>query len=247
MIKIKSYGSGSKGNLYLVSNSKTNIILECGLEKDYILKLLNDNNLQFKDINACITSHYHQDHSMSIKYFDNYDIPCYITYDTKTRYNISDNNYIQLIDNKLYKINDIQVITLNVNHGATECYGFIFKDKDNMILFLTDFMECKKNLKAFAFNEIFVECNYINELWELEKSNENNAEELDRKYKRQLNTHQELNNLVVHLQNMNLTKCDKITLIHISEDIGNRDKMKNKIIEEFGIECVALLQDGIEY
>ena len=184
---------------------------------------------------------------MSIKYFDDYDIPCYITYDTKIRYNISDNNYIQLIDNKLYKINDIQIITLNVNHGATECYGFIFKDKDNMILFITDFMECKKNLKPFAFNEIFIECNYIRDMWEYQKSNENNEEELDRKYKRQINVHQSLENLVFHLKHMNLSKCDKITLIHISEDIGNRDIMKEKIEEEFGIECVALLSNGIEY
>ena len=46
---------------------------------------------------------------------------------------------------------------------------------------------------------------------------------------------------------MNLDNCDKITLIHISQDLGDKDIMKNTIEEEFGIECVALLPNGIEY
>lgn len=188
------------------------------------------------------------DHSMSIKHFDNYNIPCYCTYDTKLRYDISDDNFIQLVDNKVYKINnDIQVMTLNVNHGQCECYGFIFKDKDNMILFITDFMQCKKNLKPFAFDEIFIECNYISELWEYQKSINEDNNELDRKYKRQINTHQSLENLIVHLKEMNLSNCDKISLIHISQDLGNENQMTKTIEQEFGIECVALMPNGKEY
>ena len=185
---------------------------------------------------------------MSIKHFDEYNIPCYCTYDTKLRYDVSDDNFIQLVDNKVYTINnDIQVMSLSVNHGQCECYGFIFKDKDNMILFITDFMKCKKNLKPFAFDEIFIECNYLSELWEYQKSiNENNVE-LDRKYKRQLNTHMELHNLIIHLKEMNLSKCDKISLIHISQDLGNMEEMKETIEKEFGIECVALMPNGKEY
>lgn len=246
MIKIKSYGSGSKGNFYLVSNANTNIILECGINEDEICKALNKNNLQFKDINACITSHCHTDHSQSINYINNYDIHCYITYDTILRYNI-ENNYTQLLDNNLYKVNDIMFASFSVNHGQCECYGFIFKDKDSTILFITDFMECKKKFHKFAFDEIFIECNYVEEIWQKEKDKEDNDNELNKKYKRQLNTHQSLENLIIHLKEMNLSKCDKITLIHISQDLGNRDLMKNTIIEEFGIECVALLPNGIEY
>ena len=44
MINIKSYASGSKGNLYLVSNKDTNIILECGVDKNLIYKIQNIQN-----------------------------------------------------------------------------------------------------------------------------------------------------------------------------------------------------------
>ena len=247
MIKIKSYGSGSKGNLYLVSNTKTNIILECGLELNEIKKMLNHNRLQFKDIHACFSSHSHSDHSQAISYLYDYNIPCYATNETRLKYKLNHEYFTPLNDNKLYKVNDIQIISLKVNHGSTECYGFIFKDNDSMVLFITDFMECKKNLKPFPFTEIFIECNYVEELWQENSGNEENDYDQRNKYKRQINTHQNLNNLITHLQNMNLSNCDKITLIHISEDIGNRDVMKNTIEEEFGIECVTLLSNGVEY
>ena len=45
MIKIKSYGSGSSGNCYFLTNNKTNIILECGLNEEAINKILNENNI----------------------------------------------------------------------------------------------------------------------------------------------------------------------------------------------------------
>ena len=59
MINIKCYASGSKGNIYLVSTNNSNIILECGVSKEVINRMLNDCNLQYQDINACITSHSH--------------------------------------------------------------------------------------------------------------------------------------------------------------------------------------------
>ena len=35
MIEIKSFSSGSKGNLYYVSNDETKILLECDVAKEF--------------------------------------------------------------------------------------------------------------------------------------------------------------------------------------------------------------------
>lgn len=187
------------------------------------------------------------DHSQSIAYLQDYNIPCYATNETRLRYNLSYENFTPLNDNKLYKINDIQIISIKVNHGSTDCYGFIFKDKDNMILFITDFMECKKNLKPFAFNEIFIECNYIEELWKINRNNEENNYEQENKLKRQINVHQSLGNLITHLKQMDLSKCNTITLIHTSKDLCNHDIARKTIEEEFGIECLIAKQEGGVY
>lgn len=252
MINIKSYGSGSKGNLYLVSttNKKTNIILECGVDMQSINSMLNDNNLKHSDINAVFTTHVHQDHSMSIKELQDYNIPCYCTYDTKLRYNLQEDNFIQLQDNKLYKFNnDLQIISFSVNHGECDCYGFIMRDRECFKLFITDFMSMNKNLSKYPFKEIFIECNYLESLRTEKENNTTSGNEYHNKYGRQLNTHQELSNLVTLLQSelFYLSNCDNINLIHISDDVGNRYIMKNTIEEEFGIETYCLLGNGDKY
>ena len=40
MIEIKSFASGSSGNLYYVKNENTKILLECGFVKEFIIKKL---------------------------------------------------------------------------------------------------------------------------------------------------------------------------------------------------------------
>lgn len=245
MINIKSYGSGSKGNLYLVSNSQTNIILECGLNMQSIKKMLNDNKLQFSNINACVVSHEHIDHSLSINELNEYNIMCYCTNETKKKYNLDDDYTKILYDDKVYRIGSIQMLSFKVNHGNTTCFGFIFKDKENLKLFITDFMTMNKNLSKFKFDEIFIECNYINELLESNKKNNNEF----KKYDRQINTHLELSNLVILLKSklFDLTNCEKINLIHISSELGDKQIMKDTIEQEFGIECVVLKPNGEEF
>lgn len=189
---------------------------------------------------------YLTDHSISINVFDEYDIPCYCTLETKTKYCVSDDNFIRLENDKMYKINDIKIISFKVYHGKTECYAFIFKDKDNMILFATDFYKIDVDLKNFAFDEIFIECNYVDNNLSLVREN-NDSGFLKTKYDRQLNTHCSLENLLIMLEKMNLSNCKKINLIHLSQDLGNKDLMKNVVKEKVGIYTTCLLQNGDEY
>ena len=59
MLKIKCFASSSKGNMYLVQNEETKILLECGMNKDYIMRMLNANGMMITNLNACIISHWH--------------------------------------------------------------------------------------------------------------------------------------------------------------------------------------------
>ena len=59
MLNIKCYASSSKGNLYLLYNEETKILLECGMDKKYIKGVLRANGMLITDLNACIVSHWH--------------------------------------------------------------------------------------------------------------------------------------------------------------------------------------------
>lgn len=246
MIKIKSYGSGSSGNCYLVTNEDTNIILECGIQPNEIKNMLIENKLNYTDINACITSHSHNDHSYCIKDFDTYDVPCYCTFETKHRYLVSYDNFIELKDKTYYTVNSIKFMAFNVYHGKTECFGFILADKDSMKLFITDFSSLNVNLSQFPIDEIFIECNYIQANIELAKETDNNF--LAIKHARQINTHCSLETLVTLLGSglINLNKVNKINLIHISNELGDIETMKSTIEEITNIKCIAINKKGEE-
>ncbi len=247
MISIKSYGSGSSGNCYLITNKNTKILLEVGIDSNKIKRMLLENNLSYTDINACITSHLHNDHSGYLKDFDTYDVPCYCTYETKMRFLISDDNFIPLEDGKFYRVGSIQFLAFRVDHGKAECYGFIIADKDNMKLFITDFSTMRKNLSKFPVDEIFIECNYIKS--KLEEVRVDESEWLKIKHDRQLNTHCELGILKKILTSgvINLSKCKKINLIHISNELGDRQLMSEEIAATTNINCVSLETNGKEF
>lgn len=59
MLKLIPFASSSKGNLYLLYNEKTKILLEAGLESKKIRSYLKGNGLIITDLNACIISHCH--------------------------------------------------------------------------------------------------------------------------------------------------------------------------------------------
>lgn len=55
-IIIKSIASGSSGNCYLISDQKTNIIIEAGITFDRIQK---GGDFKIHEFSACLLSHEH--------------------------------------------------------------------------------------------------------------------------------------------------------------------------------------------
>lgn len=256
MINIISYGSGSKGNLYYLTSNNAKIILECGIETSEIENMLHANNIIATDVNACITSHCHTDHSCNIAYFQEYGVPCFCTKETIDRYKMLNYQYNMphiLQNYKMFKIKDLIFLPFNVNHGNVECFGFVIKDTidNDCILFITDFIEVKCNFKSYKFNKIYIECNYVDDnlTKAIEEDKTINNLNMTIKHKRQLNTHMSLQNLITTLKNIDLSECDVLALIHVSEELGDRRLMMKTIIEEYGVNCVALSKKGevIEY
>lgn len=232
-MKIKSYGSGSNGNFYIVKNDDTTICIDCGIEKDKILKALETENIYLCDLKGLLITHSHLDHTNSIKVFESYDIPIYSGLEVinKAKLDLSNNFIIE--DKKAFKIGSIIIKPIKVNHGNCECYSFILKDKENLIYFVTDFSTIESDLSAFAFDEIWIECNYVDEI--IERLRKEKPDDFNLKYKRQLNVHSSLQGTITHLSFMNLEKCKKIYLIHLSNSMCDKDLVKLKVQEEFDI------------
>lgn len=241
-MEIKSYGSGSSGNFYIVKNQDTIICLDCGIEKDKILKSLAQENIYLCDVSALLLTHSHYDHTSSFKLFLDYDIPFYCGNETSQVLKLENDNTHIIEHAKTFKIGSIIVKPIIVNHGSTQCYSYILKDKEKMIYFATDFSKIESDLSNFKFNEIWIECNFIDKL--LEELKINKPDDFNIKYKRQLNVHSSLKGTITHLSFMDLEKCNKIYLIHLSESICDKNIIKQEISKEFEIETHIVGRKG---
>ena len=247
MINIEVFNSGSKGNMYLVSNDDTKILLECGIRKNNLINTLwKEKRLNVAMLDACLVSHFHKDHSESIEYVNQY-IDIYANEQVAEKFT---NVNVKIIGNQdVLKIGSIRIKVISVYHGEALNTAFIFRDNDNTIFFGTDFAKMGANLSNIKFNSIFIEINYIEDkLRELINyySNEENLDE-NKVYKltRQLNTHLSLENAInVFLKNWDLSECGEIIAIHISEGVGDREIIKNTIESELNIPCYCANFDG---
>lgn len=242
MIKIKNLSSGSKGNLYIVYNNNIRILLECGINKASIIKKLNDEKLTLRKFNACLISHAHSDHSKEIEYVNQY-LPVYANERVYDKYPFKGT----IIEHKkTFNIGSIKILPIRAEHGEMLNNAFIFKDEENIVFWGTDFSNISIDKLNFKFNEIWIECNYIPKLLEEEINYCKDNKILATKYQRQLNTHMSLDNLIYILNNkFNLEYCNKIVGVHVSQDVGNAERMLKTLKENFkDKECYLAKKEG---
>lgn len=240
MITIKSYGSGSSGNFYIVRNEATAIILECGFESKEIKDILYmEENSKIRDFNACIVSHVHSDHSKCLGYISQY-IPIYANAQVQGKYQCD--NFHEIGSKSRFKIRTIDIMVLDVDHAKAVCNCFIFHDKDSTIFFGTDFSSTIFKFNNFKFDEIWIECNYVPSCLKKMAEQESEDSPYIRKYQRQCSTHLSLDNCCKLLHEIfNLEKCKKIVGIHVSQDVGDYEIMYERLRSEFPNQEIQLL------
>ena len=217
-MKIIPVATGSSGNLYLIKTINDNkYLLECGIKDKSIMKYLYVYNKEYiNNYKACFISHIHSDHSLSAKWVNKY-MPIY------SNRQVMEKGFKGevLKPNTLIRFDDFSVMPFNVEHGNAENYGYMFKDDESKILFITDFQSFDVNISNIKFTEIFIECNWTKELMlEMLENTKDSPEYI--KFERQFNTHCSLSILVEILKNLDLSCCKSIHLIHASKEVCDK-------------------------
>src|SRR3990172_3282874 len=76
---IKVLASGSSGNCYRIDNDQTAILIECGLP---FRKLRSKLDFRLREIEGCLVSHGHKDHSYAVQDLIKQGIDCYMSQST---------------------------------------------------------------------------------------------------------------------------------------------------------------------
>lgn len=228
---IRPIASGSDGNAYLISDGETNLLIDCGIP----FQELKEKTNFFEPLpDACLVTHSHQDHSLSVEQVQNIGIPVYMS--EYTRIDLQDRLTselrIQTIRNReRFKVGSFEVLPLKMNHDVY-CLGFLITSKalNEKLFFATDTYYIEYIIPSCDY--IMVEANY-----DVNIMNERimkGGHDLVSK-ERLVRSHMEINSTVRWLEGNDLSKTKRIYLMHLSAGSSNEAEFKRKIIETTGI------------
>lgn len=262
---MKAYclASSSSGNCFIldfeIKGVSTKIMIECGIPLSQIYRGLTENRMLLSDIQCCLITHHHSDHSKSAKELQRLGIPLYASKGTFETLNLKGNVILPKEPQKV--LNGLFIMGFPVEHDAIDSMGFVIKTANECVIFINDHKRFTSNLANFQPDYVFIECNYDEkfvyaQIGELSKRKDEISYEDDemkevntklKQLKRNVNAHASLNGCVKGLHKLDLRKCKTIFLIHLSDRYANEYKMKSIIQAEFGIRTyVAKKQGGIK-
>lgn len=242
MTEIIAYclASSSEGNCYIYDfkeEEKHSIIMvECGIPFNEILSKLAKLQINIIDVQCCLITHAHRDHSYAVKELIKCGIPIYCSEMTANYLNIE--SYRMLKSGYLAELNEnIKVIPFEVIHDIEGCLGFFIFNKDKSLLFINDSYKVPFDLTIFKPTIVFIECNYEDKITHIlyNQAKKNNDKESIHRYERILKAHMGVYGCKKVLSHIDLTSCKFIALMHLSDRNSNEYKMKEEIYKAFKI------------
>ena len=198
--------SSSHGNAYLLTDGSTTLLLECGLTFKKLQKLM---GFHITDIDACLMSHEHKDHSGCFMSLIKSGIPVYASAGTAEALDCE--LILPLEERQEVRIGTFDVLPFATFHDAEEPFGFLIRSHvdGEKLAFAIDTV----NL-GYRFSEVnilAIECNYMEEI--LARSTR-----LPEKVRHRItNSHMEVGRACEYLKHMDRSHLRAVYLMHLSD------------------------------
>jgi len=222
MVEITPLASSSLGNCYHITDGKTPILLECGIQFKEIRRKL---NFRTSEIAACLVSHEHQDHCKAVKDIVRAGIDVQASKGTIEGFNIQSHRIKRIEARRSFSVGTWRILPFETQHNAAEPLGFLLASKTGAkVLFATDTYYIR--YKFTGLTHIMIEANYDKDI--LEENVRNGKVPIA--VKRQLlRAHFSLDNVKEFFRANDLSKVQEIWLIHLSNKNADADRFKTEI------------------
>lgn len=142
MLKLYSIISGSSGNCSLLTDGKTNILIDCGTSGKRATEALESLSIPASRINAIVVSHEHIDHTKGVGILSRkFNIPIYATNGTHAKSDfgkIDDSLIFEISPDVTYDIAGLGITPFSIPHDAADPCGFIITDGHTKFATATD-------------------------------------------------------------------------------------------------------------
>lgn len=227
MLDITTYASGSSGNLYRISDSKTVLMLECGIRFREIRQAF---KFKLAHVDACLVTHEHGDHAKSARDIMRAGIPCFMSGGTADKLSLTGHRVKVISHLKKFTINTFTIMPFSVRHDAAEPMGFLIQSGGEKLVFITDSYYC-----PYRFNGIthwMIEANYDREILEKNIEDGFTSPAIRNRLKE---SHFEFSRVKEFFRAQDLSRARGIWLIHVSRGNGDPVRFKSEIEELTGV------------
>lgn len=222
MIEITTLATGSTGNCYHITDSRSSLLLECGIKFRSIQKAL---NFQTSNIAGVLVSHEHKDHCKAVQDVADRGLDIYMSEGTKSAIGIVHHRIRSITSKQVVKIGTWMVLPFDVQHDAAEPFGFLIANQDgDKLLFATDTYYIK--YKFSGLSHLMIECNYSLKILQENVESGRVPEFL---MNRVMQSHFSLENLLVFLKANDLSRVQEIHLLHLSDSNSNEIEFKQAV------------------
>ena len=232
-MEIKPLASSSLGNCYYISDGTTKLLIECGIR----LREIQFCGIRMNQLDGCLITHEHKDHSKSIVDLIRYCVPVYASYGTLNACKVRKNLYVNYVEaGKMFSINSLDIIPFETQHDAVEPLGYYIKSRitGETLLFATDTYFIHNRFESL--NYIMVECNYKLSIVQERLISGKIPKVLAA---RLMHSHFEFDNVKTFLKSNDLSKCKEIYLLHLSRAHSDEVEFKKEIEELTGIPVIV--------
>ena len=136
-MKVIVLSSGSKGNTTYIETGNTKLLIDAGNSCKYILKKLEEYNIEPQTIDAILITHTHSDHIKGLQVLLKKIKPCvYITEKMHPYLDYLENYHI--IKEDILNIKDATIEIIKTSHDTEDSVGYIINNNDKSIVYITD-------------------------------------------------------------------------------------------------------------
>jgi phosphoribosyl 1,2-cyclic phosphodiesterase len=132
-MKYAVLSSGSDGNATLVCGEEARILIDCGLTKSKLTKTLAQVGIGLGDVDNLLITHAHNDHIAGIRFIPQEK---WLTSPGVVEEELGEDQYFSPYQE--FQIKDLSITPLPLSHDAANTVGFLIKDKDESLVYITD-------------------------------------------------------------------------------------------------------------
>lgn len=233
---LKSLSSSSRGNIHILENGITTILLDCGVGYDRLV-----HNLNHLKIDGVLITHEHGDHVGGCKTLaENKYTVFYGTSKTLDCIKVPELTKKTIKPFSAFKIGCYQIVPFEVKHDAVHPVNYLIKDElsGSQLLYITD-TGSVEHLEFKDIDYILIECNFDEEWFnkdELTKTEQIKSKRLMSDY-----GHLSIQKTINFLKRTINHNTKKIILCHISHSFDNYKEFEEQVKDELKFDNVVAL------